>query len=59
MKSIDDKASQAMRFAGYARESGLWPVTGGAMDQSPAFMEAEQQIRQDRAYWNAKLGLAD
>lgn len=58
LKSIDPRTTELMRFATYARESGMWPVPGGALDQSPAFLEAEALIRADRANWRRQLAPA-
>jgi len=57
MKLIDGPVHRLMRFAEYARESSMWPVAGGALDQSPAFMEAESMIRSERRAWRTHLGL--
>lgn len=59
MKSITPEVGRLMQFADYARESKLWPVAGGAVDQCEAFMEAEKLIRRDRSAWRAKQGLRD
>lgn len=58
MTHIDRQTSEVLRYAGYARESGLWPVSGGALEQSAAFMAAEAMIRADRAACRAQLGLS-
>jgi hypothetical protein len=57
MKMIDPRIAKLLRFAEYARESHLWPVAGGALDQNPAFIEAESLIRSDRHAWRNHFGL--
>jgi|GEM_PF-6813095 len=55
MEQTDDQTWQAIRFAGYVQKSNLWPVDGGALDQSRWFLDAEQQIKHDKDKAMAQL----
>lgn len=57
MARVGRKENEAIRYASYARESSMWPVTGGALEQTQAFLTVESFIRQDRAAWRAEQGL--
>lgn len=37
-------------------EKGAWPVGGGVLDQSAAFVEALAVLRSEEAVWKAKAG---
>jgi hypothetical protein len=50
---MDSKTNRLMQYARYARDLKIMPVTGGALDQNPVFMEALALIESDRASWHA------
>ncbi len=49
--------SELFEYAETVRRSGLWPVAGGSLEQTPAFLTAERIVRSDRAAWRAHFGL--
>lgn len=55
LKMIDGKTDEVIRYARYVRDSGIWPVAGGALDQSAAFVAATSQIRNDHEAWKRDL----
>lgn len=57
MQRIGRQENDLIRAARAARESHLWPVAGGSLDQTVAFTTAESFIRSDRAAWRAEQGL--
>lgn len=58
MKCITNQTNELIRFAGYLRDVRAFPVAGGTLDQTEAFLEAAKLIEADRASWRAHFGLA-
>lgn len=53
MQYVDGEAAEALRFVDIAK-TGPMPVAGGSMDQTRAFLDAEQLVRSDIARHEAE-----
>jgi len=57
LNHIDEQTSELMKYAGYVRKLQTFPVAGGALDQTEAFMAACSMIESDTSIWRAHFGL--